>query len=78
MKDFYRLRLVKLGEIIKETRQLKSITQQSLAELSDIDIRTIQRLEKGDLNISINIFISVIQALGLDSTEVIAKITELK
>ena len=74
MKEIYSLRLIKLGEIVKQVRQSKNYTQQSLAELSDIDIRTIPRVEKGCLNLSLNIFISILVVLELDPTEVISKI----
>ena len=76
MKEIYSLRLIKLGELVKEVRQSKNYTQQSLAELSDIDIRTIQRIEKGSLNMSLNIFISILDVLELDATEIISKISK--
>ena len=76
MKEIYSLRLIKLGELVKEVRQSKNYTQQSFAELSDIDIRTIQRIEKGSLNMSLNIFISILDVLELDATEIISKISK--
>ena len=50
MKEIHGLRLIKLGDFIKEVRQSKNYTQQVLSELADIDIRTLQRIEKGQLN----------------------------
>lgn len=76
MKEIHGLRLIKLGDFIKEVRQSKNYTQQVLSELADIDIRTLQRIEKGQLNLSLNIFIAIINALELDATNVIQKVTE--
>ncbi len=75
MKEIHGLRLIKLGDFIKEVRQSKNYTQQVLSELADIDIRTLQRIEKGQLNLSLNIFIAIINALELDATYVIQKVT---
>jgi transcriptional regulator with XRE-family HTH domain len=76
MKEIHGLRLIKLGDFIKEVRQSKNYTQQVLSELADIDIRTLQRIEKGQLNLSLNIFIAIINALELDASNVIQKVTE--
>ncbi len=75
MKEMYRLRLIKLGVKIKEIRQAQNLTQSTLSDLAEIDIRTIQRLEKGDMNLSLNIFIAVIKSLNVDATEIINEIS---
>lgn len=75
MKEIYRLRLIKLGAKIKEIRQAQNLTQSTLSDLAEIDIRTIQRLEKGDMNLSLNIFIAVIKSLNVDATEIINEIS---
>jgi transcriptional regulator with XRE-family HTH domain len=75
MKEIYRLRLIKLGSKIKEIRQAQNLTQSTLSDLAEIDIRTIQRLEKGDMNLSLNIFIAVIKSLNVDATEIINEIS---
>ncbi len=71
----YRLRLIKLGAKIKEIRQAQNLTQSTLSDLAEIDIRTIQRLEKGDMNLSLNIFIAIIKSLNIDATEIINEIS---
>jgi transcriptional regulator with XRE-family HTH domain len=75
MKEIYRLRLIKLGAKIKEIRQAQNLTQSTLSDLAEIDIRTIQRLEKGDMNLSLNIFIAIIKSLNIDATEIIDEIS---
>lgn len=71
----YRLRLIKLGSKIKEIRQAQNLTQSTLSDLAEIDIRTIQRLEKGDMNLSLNIFIAIIKSLNIDASEIIDEIS---
>ena len=71
----YRLRLIKLGAKIKEIRQAQNLTQSTLSDLAEIDIRTIQRLEKGDMNLSLNIFIAIIKSLNIDASEIIDEIS---
>jgi transcriptional regulator with XRE-family HTH domain len=77
MKEFGRLRLIKFGEIIKDKRLEKKYTQQTLSELVGIDIRTIQRIESGTLNLSINIFIELVLNLELDAQEIIKELSKV-
>ena len=49
MKHAYASQLKKLGKKIKKSRLSKKLTQQKLADLCEVDIRTIQRIEKGEL-----------------------------
>jgi transcriptional regulator with XRE-family HTH domain len=77
MKEFGRLRLIKFGEIIKDKRLEKKYTQQTLSELVGIDIRTIQRIESGNLNLSINIFIELVLNLELDAQEIIKELSKV-
>lgn len=77
MKEFGRLRLVKLGVLIKEKRLQKKYTQQTLSELVGIDIRTIQRIESGTLNLSINTFIELVLKLELDAQEIINELSKV-
>src|SRR5947208_1350683 len=52
------------GEIIAGLRRERGITQEKLAELTDLDTRTIQRLEAGD-SISPDTITVVAKALGV-------------
>jgi len=45
--NFRKLTNVELGLVIRLTRELRSWTQEQLAEISELSIRTIQRIEKG-------------------------------
>lgn len=59
----------KLGKRVKELRKLNKLTQQTLAYDCEVDIRTIQRIEKGELNIGIDLLFTVATALGVDTKD---------
>jgi transcriptional regulator with XRE-family HTH domain len=59
------LELQKFGAKIREIRKSKNITQQQLAALCDVDIRTIQRIEKGGFNPSLKILRQLALAFDL-------------
>lgn len=42
------------------------MTQSHLATMCDVDIRTIQRIEKGQQNISLTLILSLITCLKID------------
>ena len=57
--------LVKMGAIIRERRELLGLSQAQLAALSGISIRTIQLVEQGKANPSLDTLINLIDILGL-------------
>jgi putative transcriptional regulator len=57
------------GTTVKEFRKAKKISQLQLAGLCDLDIRTIQRIEKGEFNPSLKIIYRIANAFGLSITE---------
>ena len=71
MKQEYTSELVRLGLKIKEVREQKSMTQQTLSSLCDIDVRTIQRIEKGKQNVSIIMLLNICKALEIDPDQII-------
>ena len=62
-----------LAKNIKALRQLKSFSQQQLAELADIPRTTITNLETGSSNPSLNNLIKLSSALGVGLEELISK-----
>lgn len=42
------------------------MTQQALADLCDIDIRTIQRIEKGEFGVGLHIMYALAEAFDLE------------
>ncbi len=43
---------------------MKGLTQEKLAELADLNIRTVQKIEAGDINILITTLIRLQEAIG--------------
>jgi transcriptional regulator with XRE-family HTH domain len=52
-----------LGANIRRERSARGITQEKLAELADLNIRTIQKIECGELNVLITTAIRIQRAL---------------
>ncbi len=70
----YELEIIKLGLLIKELRKKEKITQKKLSTLCNADVRTIQRIEKGEQNISISLLFSIADALKIESATLVSKI----
>jgi len=58
----------------RELRISEKITQEHLATLCEVDVRTIQRIEKGKQNISINLLFSIADGLNIKADILLAKI----
>ena len=54
-----------IGKDIQKRRRLLKITQNDLAEISGVSLRTIKAIEKGEANSTIEILLRVLQPLGL-------------
>ncbi len=70
----YKLEIVRLGLLIKELRLKEKITQEQLSRLCNVDVRTIQRIEKGQQNITISLLFSISDSLKIESSILIGKI----
>lgn len=55
-----------LGETIKERRKELGITQPHLAELAQISINTLYKLEKGQSNPSLEVVNKLAEVLGME------------
>jgi transcriptional regulator with XRE-family HTH domain len=56
--------LKRIGANIRRERMERRITQERLAELADLNIRTLQKIEAGQTNILITTAIRLREALG--------------
>jgi transcriptional regulator with XRE-family HTH domain len=56
--------LADLGANVRRERTARGITQEKLAELADLNIRTIQKIESGELNVLITTLIRIQRGLG--------------
>ncbi len=54
-----------IREIIKKRRSVLRITQQDLAELSGVSLRTIKDIESGKANPSLNMLSKIADILGM-------------
>lgn len=61
----YETEIIRLGLLIKDIRLNLKITQEHLSTLCEVDVRTIQRLERGKQNISISLLFSIAEALNI-------------
>ena len=59
-----------LGEIVKATRIEKGMTQKQLADILNIDERTIMNIEKYRSNPTLEVLYPLIRALNIDSQEI--------
>ncbi len=69
----YDKEFILIGQNIKEIRVSKKLTQSSLASLCDIDIRTIQRIEKGEFNMSMKILFAICESLQITPISLLKK-----
>ena len=63
--DKYDILLVNIGKKIKEKRLAKKLTQTELASIIDCEVKSIQRIEKGKMNMSLKMFILILNELEL-------------
>lgn len=55
-----------IGEQIKERRKLLGLTQPDLAELADVSVNTLYKLERGQNNPTLDILERILKVLGLE------------
>ncbi len=76
MQSSFENDLKQFGTEIKTVRKSKKITQLQLASLCDIDIRTIQRIEKGEFNPSLRVLIRIANAFEMSLSSLIKQLEE--
>ena len=57
--------------MFKEYRKLRKYTQEKLAELVQVDIRTIQRIENCETDPSLETFKKLIKVLNIDKKDIL-------
>ncbi|MGH1435922.1 MAG: helix-turn-helix domain-containing protein [Lewinella sp.] len=55
-----------IGGQIKERRKLLGLTQPDLAELADVSVNTLYKLERGQNNPTLDILDRILKVLGLE------------
>ena len=68
--------IILVGQRIRQFRLANKLTQSHLATMCDVDIRTIQRIEKGQQNISLTLLLSLIAALGIHVNDLLGDLSD--
>ncbi len=55
-----------LGKVIMERRKDLGITQARLAELADVNINTLYKLERGQTNPTLEVLVRIADILGME------------
>jgi transcriptional regulator with XRE-family HTH domain len=61
------------GSSVRRVRMARKITQEKLAELVDLNIRTIQKIEAGHVNILLTTVLRLQKALGFAWGDLLGK-----
>jgi transcriptional regulator with XRE-family HTH domain len=69
----YEIELKRIGKKIKALRVKNKMTQQSLSDFCDVDIRTIQRIEVGKQNVALTLILAIAEGLGVSVSELLDK-----
>ncbi len=57
---------MELKDIIKQRRKVLALTQQDLAEMSQVGLATIKDIERGKANPALNTINKILEILGLE------------
>ncbi len=68
--------LVDVGKIIMQRRKQLRITQPTLAELADIHVNTLYRIERNEANPTVHLLEKLLDVLGMEIKIEVKKIEE--
>lgn len=63
--------LKKLGDNIRRELMAREITQQQMAEFADLNIRNVQRIEAGEIDVLLSTTVRIRKALGCSLEDII-------
>jgi transcriptional regulator with XRE-family HTH domain len=69
------MRIKEMGLFIKERRQVLGMIQPDLAEMAQVSINTIYKIERGETNPSIKVLNKLAEVLGIELTLSMKKIS---
>ena len=69
MKKNYSLNVKRFGEKVKKLREENNYTQEALSDLCEVDIRTIQRIEKGEFGTGLPLIFALADAFRITPAE---------
>lgn len=65
--------LKQLGDNIRRERMAQGMTQQQLAEFADLNIRNVQRIEAGEIDVLLTTVIRIRKAVGCPLDQLLPK-----
>jgi len=68
----YSSELNQLGKQIQKLKESKKMTQQSLSDLCNIDIRTVQRIEKGEYGMGLHLLFAIADAFEIKKADLLS------
>ena len=74
MEKTYIKEIKQLGLKVKSLRESQSMTQQELASRCEVDIRTIQRIERGDFGFGLHILFALSHSFKVKPTQLLEDI----
>ena len=74
MEKNYTKQIVDVGLKVKKLRESKNLTQLELADKCEIDIRSIQRIERGEFGFGLHILFALATALDISPSDLLKNI----
>lgn len=71
MSKKYPSQLIKFGEKVKGLRNAKNLTQEQLGNKCDISMRTIIRIESGDIAPTLNVILAFANAFEMTASDLL-------
>ncbi|MDI6048248.1 helix-turn-helix transcriptional regulator [Flavobacterium sp. XS2P24] len=63
--------IINLGVFVRQIRERKNLSQQSLADISDLPKTTIGRIERAEINTTIRTLVKIANALEIEPKELL-------
>ena len=67
---------MKIGELVREYRLSKKLTQQELAEKSDLSLPFINLIENNRRNLSVDTLLKILSAMDIDPSDFFRPLSE--
>ena len=68
---------MKIGELVREYRLSKKLTQQELAEKSDLSLPFINLIENNRRNLSVDTLLKILSAMEIDPSDFFRPLSEI-
>lgn len=66
MNENHIIMLVSIGKTIQQRRKQLKITQPHLAELAEVNVNTIYRIERNEANPTVQVLTKILEVLGME------------